>query len=63
MPTGAGEECVDEFDEFDVELESGTWNAGTDCADRRNSGVVACSNRLGLVVRRGFEGPGKRYLD
>lgn len=37
-PMGTGEECSDELEE-DAELESGTWNAGTDCVGRNNSGV------------------------
>ena len=54
MPIGTGEECVDEFDE-DAELESGTWNAGTDRVGLNNSGV--CGNKLGVVGLRGFEAP------
>lgn len=57
MPIGTGEECVEELED-EAELESGTWNAGTDRVGRNNSGV--CGNKLGVVGRRGFEAPGSR---
>lgn len=37
-PVGRGEECVEEFEE-EAELESGTWNAGTERVGRSSSGV------------------------
>ena len=62
VPTGTGEECVEELEE-EAELESGTWNAGTDRVGRSNSGVVACNTKLGLVVRRGLDEPGIHRID
>ena len=51
MPVATGEECVEELED-DAELESGTWNAGTERVVRNNSGVWWGRTTFGVVVRR-----------
>ena len=50
IPIGTGEECVEELHD-DVELESGTWNAGTDRVVRIASGVLLGNPGVGFVTR------------